>query len=71
MKKIKYTLIKDLILLTKSVSINIDRFVCQHSTTFNYHYFYINNIFCINIIIINLKSNNIELLFHFLNKNTI
>ena len=65
MKKIKYTLIKDLILITKSVSINIDRFSCQRNTIIYYIYFYINNIFYINVIIINLKYNNMELLFHF------
>ena len=65
MKKIKYTLMKDLILITKSFSINIDRFSCQRNTIIYYIYFYINNIFYINVIIINLKYNNMELLFHF------
>ena len=63
MKKIKYTLNLDSILITKSVSINVDRFACQHNII-NYC-FYFNNTFYINIIIINLKSNNIKLLFHF------
>ena len=63
MKKIKYTLNLDLIILTKSFSINLDRFGCQHNTII--YYLYIYYIFYNNIIIINLKSNNIELLFHF------
>ena len=63
MKKIKYTLIKDLILITKPVSVNIDRFAFQHNSI--YYSIYINYILYINIIIINLKNNNIELLFHF------
>ena len=57
MKKIKYTLIKDLILITKPVSINIDRFACQHNNINDYLYF--NFILKINAIIINLKDNNI------------
>ena len=48
MKKIKYTLIKDLILITKSVSINVDRFVSQRNII--NHYLYFNFIFYINVI---------------------
>ena len=69
MKKIKFTLIKDLILINKSVSINVDRFACQHNIINDYLYF--NFIIKIKVIIINLKSHNIELLFHFFNKNVI
>ena len=56
MSKIKYTLNLDLILITKSISINVDRFACQNSTIINCIQFYINNIFYININIINLKE---------------
>ena len=63
MKKIKYTLIKNLILITKSFSIVVYRFACQHNTIIYYIYF--KYIFYINVININLKSNNIELLYHF------
>ena len=59
MKKIKYTLIKDLILITKPVSKTVDRFACQHNIINDYLYF--NFILKIKAIIINLKDSNIEL----------